>query len=130
MSQKVPDNNVAPRNPVEAAQEKPRGPGRPRVWENRQKKEQAHRAQRAERMALLGELMVAVRNAELEDPVLRKVALSGDEPALLRALIEYYKERNWCQLRWLESKRRKEMNPQETTHPKRHRRPGNSRPPS
>ena len=121
-------NNVAPRNRAgsassetaweEAVSERPARRGRPRVWESPKEKEQAHRARRAERLALLGSLLLAVLNAEWDDPVMRRVVLDGDEFAVLRALIRYYQDRSWSRLQWLESCKRKEEQQEPTAPPK------------
>jgi hypothetical protein len=70
--------------------------GRPRVWASAAEKHRVHRARRAEQEALVGELLDAVRNARLEDPGLHREVLEGDDAAVLRALIAYYRARHWC----------------------------------
>jgi len=54
-----------------------------------------HRARHAEQQQLREELLLAVRNARLDEPELHQVAQHGDAPALLRALICQYGECYW-----------------------------------
>jgi len=108
MSERPPGNNGAPRNPANAP---PRGRGRPKVWSSQQEKERGHRLRRAERAALVVELLVAVRNAEVEDPQLHRMAVHGDDIHLLRALIDYYQARNWSLLQWQEQQRQRQTDP-------------------
>jgi hypothetical protein len=77
----------------------PRKPGRPRQWRSEAEKHRHHRARRAQRQRLLDDLLLAVRNARLDDPELHRVAQRGDDAALLHALIRYYGDRHWCQPR-------------------------------
>jgi len=105
VSEKPADNNGAPRNPAEAQLAPPPRRGRPRVWDNEREKERGHRLRRAERAALVVELLIAVRNAEVDDPELHRAAMHGDDTALLGALVGYYQARNWNLLRWQEQQR-------------------------
>jgi hypothetical protein len=81
------------------------------VWDNEREKERGHRRRRAERAALVVELLIAVRNAEVEDPELHQAAMHGDDTALLRALVEYYQARNWNLRRWQEQRRQRQAQP-------------------
>ena len=92
---------------LSSAAEEATKPGRPRVWSNAAEKHRAHRERRAEKAALVEDLLDAVRNAALEDPELQHTVNHGDDPAVLRALIAYYHARNWNLLRWQASKDRR-----------------------
>jgi hypothetical protein len=69
--------------------------GRPRKWESEIDKHRAHRARKAEKLALLDQLLQAVRNARLDDPELQAaVTAAGDEDAaLVTALIGHFQDR-------------------------------------
>jgi hypothetical protein len=73
----------------------PQKPGRPRRWRSEAEKHREHRARRAKRNRLVDELLLAVRNATLDDPALHHVAQHGDDAALLQALTAYYQARYW-----------------------------------
>jgi hypothetical protein len=74
--------------------------GRPRVWSSDAEKHQAQRARKAEKAALVEDLLHAVRNAALEDVALQQVVNQGDDADVLRALTGHYRARHW-NLRWL-----------------------------
>jgi hypothetical protein len=74
--------------------------GRPRVWSSDAEKHRAQRARKAEKAALVDELLHAVRNAALDDPVLQKQVNDGDDAQVLRALTNYYRARHWNLCSW------------------------------
>ena len=86
-------NNEAPRKEEPPAA--PRRRGRPRVWANEAEKSRGHRTRRSERVALLADLLDAVRNAHWEEPELQATINAGDDVAVLRALIAHYRSRHW-----------------------------------
>lgn len=70
--------------------------GRPRRWENRTERQRAHRQRKAEVYQAMGELVLAVLNARLEDPELRQqVCEATDDLAVLQALTAYYRARHY-----------------------------------
>ena len=69
--------------------------GRPRVWADEAEKQRAHRTARRERLALLDELLDAMRNAHWEEPDLQAVINHGTDAEVLRVLIAYYRKRHW-----------------------------------
>ena len=73
--------------------------GRPRRWRTAAEKHRAHRQRQAERAQLLDELLLAVRNARVEEPQLHHAAQHGDDTALLQELVRYYRGRHWQQPR-------------------------------
>jgi hypothetical protein len=85
--------------PVSSRDETREGPsGRPRQWSTPAEKHRAFRKRQAEQRELVAELLLAVRNARLEetgDPELRRAGLEGDDPELLRALVRHYEARHW-----------------------------------
>jgi hypothetical protein len=99
MSDPTPDarrrDSVAQRNCSLGTCERRAGAGRPRRWPAAAAKHRAHRARRAQRHRLVEELLLAVRNAVLEDPALHRAAQHGDDEALLHALVTYYQDRDW-----------------------------------
>ena len=78
-------------NPEEARS--PRG--RPRRWTDNAEKYREHRARRSALTAAVGELLHAVRNARLDDPVLQQAATHGTELEIVEALTTYYRARHW-----------------------------------
>ena len=70
-------------------------PGRPRRHGSDAKKHRDYRLRRAERARRVDELLVAVRNASLDDAALHQAAQYGDDAALLVALTDYYRARHW-----------------------------------
>jgi hypothetical protein len=72
-----------------------RGRGRPRQWEDAAAKHRQYRAARRERTVLVDELLHAVRNAHWEEPEVHRTLQEGDDVAVLRTLIAYYRERHW-----------------------------------
>ena len=69
--------------------------GRPRRWTDNAEKYREHRARKAALTAAVGELLHAVRNARLDDPVLQQVAIHGTELEIVEALTTYYRARHW-----------------------------------
>ena len=69
--------------------------GRPRRWSSTVEKHRAYRARWKEKAEVVEELLHAVRNAALEDADLQQVVNKGDDAAVLRALRDYYRARNW-----------------------------------
>ena len=78
-------------NPEEARS--PRG--RPRRWTDNAEKYREHRARKAALTTAIGELLHAVRNARLDDPVLQQAATHGTELEIVEALTTYYRARHW-----------------------------------
>jgi hypothetical protein len=74
--------------------------GRPPVWSSAAEKHRAYRARKAEKVALLEELLHVVRNADHEDRQLQQEVNHGDDAAVLRALIGYYQARHWNFTGW------------------------------
>lgn len=72
-----------------------RSRGRPRQWTDAAEKHRQHRATRRERTVLVDELLHAVRNAHWEEPEVQRSINEGDDAAVLRTLIAYYRERSW-----------------------------------
>jgi hypothetical protein len=70
-------------------------PGRPRRHGSQAEKHRDYRLRRAERTRLVDDLLMAVRNATLDDPGLHQVAQYGDDAALLVALTAYYRARHF-----------------------------------
>ncbi len=79
--------------PPTASASRPRG--RPPVWASAAARRQAHTRRRSERERLLRDLLQAVRNARWEDPAVQRLIREGDDPAVLRALTDYYRQRHW-----------------------------------
>src|SRR5205807_10030079 len=70
--------------------------GRPRVWENKLSRQRAHRQRKAEVYRAMGELILAVLNADLEDAELQKqVDAATDDLTVLTALTAHYRARPW-----------------------------------
>lgn len=95
-------NNVTGRNtPVDPAA--PAAPdaeregrrGRPGVWADGAERQREYRKRRQEQVRLLGELLLAVRNAHFDEPELAQVVNWGDDAAVLQALTTYYRARHW-----------------------------------
>lgn len=88
------DQSSRDETPRRPATSDPSG-GRPRLWSGPAEKHRAHRKRRAQQQRLVEELLLAVRNARLEEPELHRVAQYGDDTALLEALVHFYRERHW-----------------------------------
>ena len=56
-------------------------PGRPRRWANDPEKHRQHRARRREREQLIEELLLAVRNADFDDPAKHPVEPESPDAA-------------------------------------------------
>lgn len=70
--------------------------GRPRVWANTTERQRDHRQRKAAVYRALGELILAVINAELEDPDLQQqINAAADDLSVLQALTAYYRKRHW-----------------------------------
>jgi hypothetical protein len=70
--------------------------GRPRVWESAHERKREHRQRKAEVYRATGELILAVLNAELEDPQLKEqINAARDDLTVLQALTAYYRARPW-----------------------------------
>ena len=72
-----------------------RSAGRPRIWSDPRERQREWRRRQTERARLLAALLLAVRNAHLDDQELHRTAQFADDLALLRALVSYYTRRNW-----------------------------------
>lgn len=92
-----PAPHVSSRDEKEVHTTEPTPParGRPRRWPTAAEKHRQARARGRQRVQLVAQLLVAVRNAELDDRQLHHVAQFGDDAALLTALIAYYRARYW-----------------------------------
>ena len=74
----------------------PKRRGRPRAWESTQARQRAHRQRKAEVYRAMGELILAVLNADLEDADLQQqVNAAEDDLTVLEALTRYYRARPW-----------------------------------
>jgi hypothetical protein len=70
-------------------------PGPERTYPTNRERQAAYRQRRAEREHLVDRLLVAVRNARLDDPELHQAAQRGEDNELLNALVMHYQARNW-----------------------------------
>jgi hypothetical protein len=70
--------------------------GRPRVWESTRERQREHRQRKAAVYQATLELILAVINADLEDPALQQqIDAARDDLTVLQALTRYYRERPW-----------------------------------
>jgi hypothetical protein len=69
--------------------------GRPKKWSTAQERQEAAGKRRAQRLRMLGELELALLNAQWDDPALQHVVALGEEFEALEALIRYFRGRHW-----------------------------------
>ncbi len=67
---------------------------RPKLHTDNAARQRAHHAKTQARLNLVDELLLAVRNARVDDD-LHHVAQHGQDLELLAALVEHYQNRHW-----------------------------------
>jgi len=70
-------------------------PGPAKTYPTDRERQAAYRQRKAERETHVAALLLAVRNARLENPELHHIAQHGEDNELLAALVEHYEARNW-----------------------------------
>ena len=69
------------------------------MWANTSERQRDHRQRKAAVYRALGELILAVINADLDDPDLQQqidaAAAAADDLSVVQALTAYYRTRHW-----------------------------------